>query len=108
MHLMAKRQRKTLVICRRCHQDIHAGRATTPSRMITREQGARNPASPVREETALRRVRRFGEAITAHQDAAAIFSEAGDKLNDHIAAGNGRSGLALRASRAPLEASAAH
>ena len=30
MKLMAKRRRKTLVICRRCHEDIHAGRATTP------------------------------------------------------------------------------
>ena len=30
MHLMAKRRRKTLVICRHCHEDIHAGRATTP------------------------------------------------------------------------------
>ena len=30
MHLMAKRRRKTLVTCRRCHEDIHAGRATTP------------------------------------------------------------------------------
>jgi hypothetical protein len=30
MHLMAKRRRKTLVICRRCHEDIHAGRATKP------------------------------------------------------------------------------
>ncbi len=28
--LMARRRRKTLVICRRCHEDIHAGRATTP------------------------------------------------------------------------------
>ena len=26
MHLMAMRRRKTLVICRRCHEDIHAGR----------------------------------------------------------------------------------
>jgi hypothetical protein len=32
MHLMAKRRRKTLVTCRRCHEDIHAGRATTPTR----------------------------------------------------------------------------
>jgi group II intron reverse transcriptase/maturase len=32
MHLMAMRRRKTLVICRRCHEDIHAGRATTPNR----------------------------------------------------------------------------
>jgi AI2M/AI1M-like HNH endonuclease/type II intron maturase len=30
MHLMARRRRKTLVICRRCHEDIHAGRAATP------------------------------------------------------------------------------
>lgn len=30
--LMAMRRRKTLVICRRCHEDIHAGRATTPIR----------------------------------------------------------------------------
>jgi len=32
MHLMAMRRRKTLVICRRCHEDIHAGRATAPVR----------------------------------------------------------------------------
>jgi group II intron reverse transcriptase/maturase len=32
MHLMAMRRRKTLVICRRCHEDIHAGRATAPAR----------------------------------------------------------------------------
>jgi hypothetical protein len=32
MHLMAKRRRKTLVICRGCHHDIHAGRATAPIR----------------------------------------------------------------------------
>jgi len=32
MHLMAKRRRKTLVTCRGCHQDIHAGRATAPIR----------------------------------------------------------------------------
>jgi hypothetical protein len=30
MRLMAMRRRKTLVICRRCHEDIHAGRATKP------------------------------------------------------------------------------
>ncbi len=30
MHLMAMRRRKTLVTCRRCHQDIHAGRLTKP------------------------------------------------------------------------------
>jgi len=32
MHLMAKRRRKTLVLCRRCHEDIHAGRPTAPVR----------------------------------------------------------------------------
>jgi AI2M/AI1M-like, HNH endonuclease/Type II intron maturase len=32
MHLMAKRRRKTLVVCRRCHADIHAGRVTVPVR----------------------------------------------------------------------------
>ena len=32
MHLMAMRRRKTLVVCRSCHQDIHAGRATTTTR----------------------------------------------------------------------------
>ena len=30
MHLMAMRRRKTLITCRRCHEDIHAGRATKP------------------------------------------------------------------------------
>lgn len=30
--LMAKRHRKTLVVCERCHQDIHAGRATATTR----------------------------------------------------------------------------
>jgi group II intron reverse transcriptase/maturase len=30
MRLMAMRRRKTLITCRRCHQDIHAGRATRP------------------------------------------------------------------------------
>jgi hypothetical protein len=30
MHLMAKRRRKTLITCRRCHEDIHAGRAARP------------------------------------------------------------------------------
>ena len=32
MHLMAMRRRKTLVICRRCHEAIHAGRPTTLAR----------------------------------------------------------------------------
>ncbi|MEV0186159.1 reverse transcriptase domain-containing protein [Streptomyces sp. NPDC050625] len=32
VHLMAMRRRKTLVICRRCHEDIHAGRPTAAPR----------------------------------------------------------------------------
>ncbi|MDJ0467137.1 hypothetical protein QMK30_38185 [Streptomyces sp. H27-C3] len=31
-HLMAMRKRKTLVVCDRCHQAIHAGRATATTR----------------------------------------------------------------------------
>lgn len=32
IRLMAQRKRKTLVVCRQCHQDIHAGRATATTR----------------------------------------------------------------------------
>ena len=32
MHLMAMRRRKTLVTCRRCHEDIHTGRLTKLAR----------------------------------------------------------------------------
>jgi len=32
MHLMAMRRRKTLVICRPCHENIHVGRAAAPVR----------------------------------------------------------------------------
>jgi group II intron reverse transcriptase/maturase len=32
VHLMAKRRRKTLVVCRTCHEDIHAGRASASTR----------------------------------------------------------------------------
>ena len=32
VRLMAMRKRKTLVVCEACHQDIHAGRATTTTR----------------------------------------------------------------------------
>ena len=32
IHLMAMRRRKTLVICRSCHENIHAGRATASTR----------------------------------------------------------------------------
>ena len=43
---------------------------------------------------ALREVRRFEEAITAHQDAAAIFRETGDRHREGGALNN--LGLALR------------
>lgn len=32
VHLIAKRCRKTLVICRDCHEDTHAGRINAPTR----------------------------------------------------------------------------
>jgi hypothetical protein len=32
MKQMIMRRRKTLVVCRRCHEDIHAGRSTAPFR----------------------------------------------------------------------------
>ncbi|MEU6019772.1 maturase, partial [Streptomyces sp. NPDC047515] len=32
VRMMAMRKRKTLVVCERCHQDIHAGRATVTTR----------------------------------------------------------------------------
>ena len=32
IRLMAKRKRKTLVVCEHCHQDIHAGRAAATTR----------------------------------------------------------------------------
>jgi group II intron reverse transcriptase/maturase len=32
IHLMARRKRKTLVLCRNCHVDVHAGRVSTPLR----------------------------------------------------------------------------
>ncbi|MCA1707713.1 MAG: maturase [Actinobacteria bacterium] len=32
VHLMAKRKRKTLVVCQTCHQDIHAGQTTATIR----------------------------------------------------------------------------
>jgi Type II intron maturase len=32
VHLMAKRRRKTLVVCRTCHQNIHTGRTNAPTR----------------------------------------------------------------------------
>ncbi|MFJ7278527.1 hypothetical protein [Kitasatospora sp. NPDC098663] len=39
--LMARRKRKTLIVCEECHQDIHAGRATSSTRR-------RSPESDVR------------------------------------------------------------
>ena len=37
--LMAMRRRKTLVVCRACHEDIHAGRATSSTRKRSLESG---------------------------------------------------------------------
>ena len=51
-------------------------------------------------------MRRFDEAITAYQDAVAIFRETGDRQGEGIALGN--LGLALRAVRRFDEAIIAH
>ncbi|MEU7688089.1 hypothetical protein [Streptomyces spectabilis] len=37
--LMAMRRRKTLVVCRACHENIHAGRATSSTRKRSLESG---------------------------------------------------------------------
>ena len=55
---------------------------------------------------ALRGVRRFGEAITAHQDAAVIYRETGDRHSEGMALNN--LGLALREVRRFEEAATAH
>ncbi|WP_420795785.1 hypothetical protein [Ktedonobacter racemifer] len=34
MKQMAARRRKTLVVCRSCHEAIHGGRSTTPFRKV--------------------------------------------------------------------------
>lgn len=41
VHLMARRRRKTLVVCRSCHNEIHAGRGTTSIRKRSLESGVR-------------------------------------------------------------------
>lgn len=77
--LMAMRRRKTLVVCRPCHEDIHAGRATSSTRKRSLESGVRGnqpapfgkavgkgpgPRAPRRRPTSLRRWQRNG---TWHQ-----------------------------------------
>ncbi len=48
---MATRRRKTLVVCRPCHEAIHAGRSTTPFRKQGPESRVRGKlACSVREE----------------------------------------------------------
>jgi hypothetical protein len=53
VQVMAARRRKTLTVCRRCHEAIHAGKPTRqPQRNESLEsRGARKRASPVRGET---------------------------------------------------------
>ena len=47
---MATRRRKTLVVCRQCHEDIHAGKTTTPFRKQGLESRVRGKlACSVRE-----------------------------------------------------------
>src|SRR5205085_1999657 len=48
---MATRRRKTLVVCRRCHEEIHAGTSTAAFRKQGPESRmTRKRSSPVREE----------------------------------------------------------
>jgi AI2M/AI1M-like, HNH endonuclease/Type II intron maturase len=48
--IMIARRRKSLAVCKPCHQDIHAGRYDGPSpRKLTGELDARKRARPVRE-----------------------------------------------------------
>ena len=48
---MAARRRKTLVVCRKCHEKIHAGTSTAPFRKQGPESRmTRKRSSPVREE----------------------------------------------------------
>jgi hypothetical protein len=51
MQIMATRQRKTLVVCQRCHDDIHTGRPLVVERDVERVTGEPDNAkvsSPVR------------------------------------------------------------
>jgi hypothetical protein len=51
IHFIAMRRRKTLVICRRCQEDVHTrARHEALPEMITGERGCRETARPVREE----------------------------------------------------------
>jgi group II intron reverse transcriptase/maturase len=51
MKVMAARRRKTLVVCRKCHQAIHAGKIQTAIRKrISGEPGELKGSSPVRRE----------------------------------------------------------
>ena len=64
---MAKRQRKTLVVCRRCHEDIHAGRATAhhPD-VITGEPGAVKARPPGSGRGRRKRTRTTGTSPAAY------------------------------------------
>jgi len=65
--LMARRRRKTLMVCRRCHQGIHNGATATHAEKATGEPDAVNAARPVREEAAGKRTdRRSAPRPAAH------------------------------------------
>ncbi len=51
IQLMAMRRRKTLLVCRCCHKDIHAGRPIVIKEVTTGEPVAGKLARRVREET---------------------------------------------------------
>uniref|UniRef100_UPI0021D2C749 reverse transcriptase/maturase family protein n=1 Tax=Streptomyces lycopersici TaxID=2974589 RepID=UPI0021D2C749 len=65
--LMARRRRKTLVVCRRCHEAIHSGTTAVPAETVTGEPDAVNAARPVREEAAGKRTdRKSAPRLAAH------------------------------------------
>lgn len=56
--LMTRRRRKTLMVCRRCHEGIHKGTTAVRTGIVTGEPDAIKVASPVREEAAGKRTGR--------------------------------------------------
>nr|WSZ98021.1 reverse transcriptase domain-containing protein [Streptomyces sp. NBC_00857] len=60
--LMARKRRKTLVVCRRCHEDIHSGATAKGAERVIGEPDAMKVARPVREEAAGKRTDRSRSA----------------------------------------------
>jgi tetratricopeptide (TPR) repeat protein len=91
-----------------CCPAVRHARGGTGWKAIYRETGDRHREGGALGNLglALVEVRRFEEAVTAHQDAAAIFRETGDRHREGMALNN--LGLALRGVRRFEEAVTAH